>query len=90
LYAPSEAHPDIWIDRWYLDRLRFDGNDEILKKWRTDGFSHILIYKAGADFERDNRTEIPNSSWQDLDALLASLTLQEDFGGIYQLYSMKQ
>jgi hypothetical protein len=89
LYAPSEAHPDIWIDRWYLDRLRFDGNDEILKKWRTDGFSHILIYKAGADFERDNRTEIPNSSWQDLDALLASLTLQEDFGGIYQLYSMK-
>ena len=89
LYAPSEAQPDIWIDRWYLDRLRFDGNDEILKKWRTDGFSHILIYKAGADFERENRDDIPNSNWQDLDALLADLTLQEDIGGIYQLYSMQ-
>jgi len=89
LYAPSEAQPDIWIDRWYLDRLRFDGNDEILKKWRTDGFSHILIYKAGADFERENRDDIPISNWQDLDALLADLTLQEDIGGIYQLYSMQ-
>jgi len=89
LYAPSEAQPDIWIDRWYLDRLRFDGNDEILKKWRTDGFSHILIYKAGADFERENRDDIPISNWQDLDALLADLTLQEDIEGIYQLYSMK-
>ena len=89
LYAPSEAQPDIWIDRWYLDHLSFEGNDEILKKWRTDGFSHILIYKAGADFERENREDIPISNWQDLDALLAGLTLQEDIGGKYQLYSMK-
>jgi hypothetical protein len=48
-----------------------------------------LIYKAGADFERENRDDIPNNNWQDLDALLADLTLQEDIEGIYQLYSMK-
>jgi hypothetical protein len=89
LYATNKVQPDVWIDRWYLDHLSFEGNDEIMKKWRTDGFSHILIYKAGADFERENRDDIPNSNWQDLDALLAGLTLQEDIGGKYQLYSMK-
>jgi hypothetical protein len=89
LYAPSTAQADTWIDRWYLDRKLIGSPDAILRSWREQGFSHLLVYTVGAEYERRTRPELKASDWAALDELLASLEEPISFGGTYQLYRLR-
>lgn len=88
LYAPLNAAPDIWIDRWFLDRQGAGEPDQILGRWRDAGFTHLLINRSGAEFEFSERPELTPQDRRALDQLLAQLALQKDFGGVYQLYAL--
>ena len=87
-YSPSSSLPDVWIDRWYLARRESESPIAILDEWKQAGFTHLLVYHDGAEFEHSNRPELSPKDWQVLDELLSLLKLQDDFGGIYQLYSL--
>jgi hypothetical protein len=88
LYAPLAAQPDSWIDRWYLERRAGRNPAAILARWRDQGFTHLLIFRAGADFERHNRPQLHPADWQALDALLAMLPPPELPGADYDLYRL--
>jgi hypothetical protein len=88
LYAPLNAQPDVWIDRWFLDRREIGDYHAILRAWREQGFTHLLVSKLGADFERGQRAELSQDDWLALDDLLSQLPPPADFGGVYQLYAL--
>jgi len=87
-YSPPSSLPDVWIDRWYLTRQETDSPAVIMAEWKRAGFTHLLVYHDGAEFERANRPELTQEDWQAFDELLSGLKLKNDIGGIYQLYSL--
>ena len=87
-YAPPQAAADVWIDRWYLARRGGASAASILADWRAQGYTHLLLYRAGADFELAKRPQFSPADRRALDDLLASLPLLDDFEGVYQLYTL--
>jgi hypothetical protein len=90
LYAPINSTSDGLIDNWHLSRTRFGNDENILKSWKNQGYTHILVYLDGADYERDRRTALSPQDWMVLEKLLAKLPSPMDFGESYALYSLKQ
>lgn len=89
LYAPITASADVWIDRWYLARHQPSRQpDQILAEWRAQGYTHLLINRPGADFEFENRPQLTAADAQALQTLLNMLSLEQDFGGTYQIYRL--
>lgn len=85
-YCGEVCTEDATIDRWYL-AMRTQGSPElILDEWRKEGWTHILIFDAGAEFERDGRSEYSALDWEALDQLRLRLTVVERFGEGYTLY----
>ncbi|MFU8773673.1 MAG: hypothetical protein ACNA8H_14800, partial [Anaerolineales bacterium] len=88
LYAPRNAQPDVWIDRWYLDRRSIVDPVDILDFWRAQGFTHLLLNVSGAEHEMQYRAEYTPEDWSGLDVLLSRLDPPVDFGGSYHLYKL--
>jgi hypothetical protein len=88
LYCGDVCTEDATIDRWYLLMRSGKTPEEILAEWRRAGWTHVLLFGAGAEFERDTRSEYSPADWKALERLLASLTEQERFGESYTLYSL--
>jgi hypothetical protein len=88
LYAPRTAVPDSWIDRWYLDRAGGQDPAEILQNWRSQGFTHMLVNRSGAEYERTQRAALTPSDWQAFDSLLQSLPAPEFTGRDHLLYRL--
>jgi hypothetical protein len=87
-YCLPVCDSDEILDRWH-DELRKQGSGpDVAEHWVKEGYSHILIYRAGADFLRRTDDKFTEESWDKLDRLLESLPLVEDYGGIYQLYRL--
>ncbi|MEI8132593.1 MAG: hypothetical protein WCG34_09175 [Leptolinea sp.] len=87
-YAPISAVPDPWIDRWRMDRWTLGNSGDILSAWKRQGFTHLLFYKSGADFVRQEPGLLNASDWQVLDDLLAILPAPQSFGDVYLLYTL--
>jgi hypothetical protein len=88
LYAPPNATPDTWIDRWYLGRLGGASGGDIFRSWREEGYSHLLLYRAGMEFERDTRDQFSEEDWEALDDELDHLMIVRNFDDIYILYEL--
>jgi len=89
-YAASSAQADPWIDRWRVDRAEIGDPQEILTSWKTQGFSHILVYQDGVDQLRGADPSVTADDWQALDQLLGSLPSPTVYGTSYELYSLSQ
>ena len=87
-YAPLEIQADVWIDRWYLDRISIGEPELILDAWQEQGFTHLLVYRSGAQFEKAQKEALTEDDWRALDELLSGLPTLEEFGGAYELYSL--
>jgi len=87
-YCTPKCTPDEVLDRWYRDVRSHQDSDEILKAWRDDGYTHLLFYREGADFIRDEDSRYQDSDWQFLEQLLASLPAPLGFGDVYALYPL--
>jgi hypothetical protein len=89
LYCGDACREDTTIDRWYLLMRSGQTPDGILAEWRREGWTHILVYDAGAEFERESRSEYTAADWEALDCLLLSLPVAERFGDGYTLYALE-
>jgi hypothetical protein len=88
LYCLPECSPDPWLDRWYAARRELGTPDQILQAWRTAGYTHILLYRIGMDFVRQNDLRYSAEDWDDLSRLLGSLTPVANLYGAYDLYRL--
>ncbi len=87
-YAPPQAAVDVWIDRWYLARRSGDTPQRILDAWQAAGYTHLLLYRSGADFELASRPQFSPADRRALEDLLSLLPPMADFGGVYELYTL--
>lgn len=90
-YCAPRCSPDEVLDRWLHDLKIYKTPQAVLESWQAYGFSHLLLYKAGADFLRQE-TQDPRyqpEDWRALDQLLALLGPPvETFGEAYELYQI--
>jgi hypothetical protein len=89
LVCGQACSEDATLDRWYLAMRGGWTAEEILAGWRAEGWTHILLFNAGADFERAHRGEYAAADWEELDRLRALLPIVERFGDGYTLYSLE-
>ena len=92
-YCLPKCEPDEVLDRWRHDVIRYGDGLAIIQNWKDNGFTHLLFYKHGAEFiKEDSRstaeTSYSQETWRELDQLLSSLGPSQDFGGAYQLYPL--
>ncbi len=80
------CRPDYWLDRWYLARLRSGDSDAILNQWRSEGATHLLVYRAGLEFVQASDRRYSAADWAALESVLGQLPLVERIGEAYELY----
>jgi hypothetical protein len=88
LYCLPRCEPDEILDRWVHDLTVLGSPAAVLQSWRQSGYTHILYFRAGANFIREDDPRYPAEIWQALEALLAELPTGDDFGGAYSLISL--
>lgn len=89
-YCRPACKPDENLDRWRRDWTRYGNFSEIQQNWQAEGFSHLLVFRAGVEFMKENPDpKHPLESLLALEEFLATLPVLEDFGGVYQLYLLK-
>jgi hypothetical protein len=86
LYCGGVCLEDATLDRWYLAMRAGESPESILRRWREEGWTYVLIFNAGADFERFSRSEYPPSDWEAFDRLRSLLQATRRFGEGYTLY----
>jgi hypothetical protein len=86
LYCGARCLEDSTIDRWYLAMRLVGTAPRILADWRAAGFTHVLIFDTGAEFERKFRAGYSPADWEELDRLRAGMQWESEFGGLYTLY----
>jgi hypothetical protein len=89
-YCLPECLPDEVLDRWIHDLRTYGEPDLVLKSWEERGYTHVLYYRLGAEFVREEDKRYKPSEWQALDLLLSRLTAVDDIGGVYELYSIQR
>ena len=88
-YAPLSTQPDAWIKRFQSDWMELRSPDEILNRWQSQGFTHVLINHSGMEFVKATDPSYEPQVWRDLDKTLAQLTTVESFDDVYVLYQFK-
>jgi hypothetical protein len=61
----------------------------ILKSWREQGYTHLLYNRFGADYIRNDDKSYRESDWTALDNLLSQMKDPVEFGGAYELYTLR-
>lgn len=91
LYCQPLCMPDEVLDRWLVERHTpgLDGQPgAILQRWADQGFTHVLYYKLGAEFQKVHAPHYQGDDWLALEQLLAGLEFQASFGDTYVLYRL--
>lgn len=95
LYEPRgfgcipKCDPDEILDHWKVTFHEFKSNEEIISKWKNDGFTHLLVYTKGMEFLREEMD--PHHPPVELDALeklTTRFSLVANYGDWYHLYSL--
>jgi hypothetical protein len=91
-YCEVECSPDVILDRWWYARQTLARPAEIAAHFRTQGFTHLLVYDVGADYERDfHAVFYTEEDWQALDTFISDeLTLVQRFDDVYSLYAFNR
>jgi hypothetical protein len=70
--------------------MRYGDFSAIQRHWQEEGFTHLLVFRLGVEFMKDNPDpKHPLPTLLALEEFLEPLPVLEDFGGVYQLYSIK-
>jgi hypothetical protein len=87
--APGRCDPDVIIDRWWHLRRTQGSAEALLARWKTAGFTHLVIDETGVQFVRHDATSPHTAAdWDELEALRARLRRVKDIGGSYSLYEI--
>ncbi len=88
-YAPLNAQADLWIDRWRTDRRELKTAPAILARWKSQGYTHLLVYQPGVELIQPPAGEPPGEDWVVLQETLQLLSTPTSIGGVYDLYALK-
>lgn len=84
-----KCDPDEIIGRWYHDWTVFQSADKIIQNWKSQGYTHVLINKFGADFvHMYDPNSPPVEYWDGLQMTLDSLVPISINADGYQLYQL--
>jgi hypothetical protein len=88
LYCLPRCDPDEFLDRWTTDAAAGrHAPAEILANWKMAGYTHLLFYRTGAEFFReDPRYRLDD--WRALNAVIITLEPIIDLGGVYALFAL--
>jgi hypothetical protein len=89
-YCAPVCRPDETIDRWLDDLSKVNAPDALPAYWRTQGYTHVLFHRAGAEFIRTADSRYQDADWETLDDVLASLAVETDLNQVYTLYRLDQ
>jgi hypothetical protein len=85
----SKCDPDEIIGRWYHDWTIYQNSNSIISTWKSQGYTHVLFNRIGADFVRNYDVNAPDDEyWQGLDATISTLTLVKETMSGYTLYKL--
>ncbi len=86
LYCRAPCEADEVLDEWIvLARGHQYDAAAILGAWRSQGFTHVLVFSHGAERIRAGGRFQPQD-WAAWDDVRAQLEPAADFGGVYHLY----
>ena len=88
-YAPLNAQADLWIDRWRTDRRELKSAPAILERWKSQGYTHLLVYRPGVQLIQPPAGEPPGEDWLVLQETLRQLSTPTSIGSVYDLYDLK-
>jgi hypothetical protein len=89
-YCRPRCDPDEIFDRWRSDWSIHGNTQEILTKWRAQGFTHLLFLKAGAQVIREyGHLHYTPAELQALERLLDGLEAVKNFADVYILYDLR-
>ncbi|MBN2499220.1 MAG: hypothetical protein JXB38_00555 [Anaerolineales bacterium] len=89
-YCMPVCDSDEVIDRWQHDWAVYGDVDAVKAAWGAEGYTHVMYFKTGADFVRENDTGTEGYDWGSLDELLGSLPEVENFNDAYVLYGLNE
>lgn len=82
--------PDEIIDRWYHDRRMYQTAEGILDAWKKQGYTHLVLSNAGANFvETEDNFKFESRDWQELGRLRQLLKDKILFDNVYTIYQLK-
>jgi hypothetical protein len=81
------CHPDVILDRWWYLMRTIGEPSKISSQLLSEGFSHVLIYDLGAQFESRAQPLFEPGDWVALAQFRETeLELVQRFGEAYSLY----
>jgi hypothetical protein len=89
LYCYQKCDPDEVLDQWWRAVRQWKQPEIILNQWRVKGYTHLLLYRHGADFVQDEDKRYYPSDWATLENLIEKLPPPVLFGDAYELYRLK-
>lgn len=90
LYCAPRCRPDEILDRWKRAHLEWGDPAAVLRAWRAEGITHLLVYREGMRFLLEiGDLHHPASDMAALDQFLSTLPRPVSFGDVYELYSLE-
>ena len=86
-YCLPRCDGDEVIDRWYHD-LKAVGKDSVVTTWKLHGYTHLLLFRGGADFIRGSDKYYTENDWKSLEEVLNSLPEPQVIGDSYWLFTL--
>ena len=87
-YCNQKCDPDEVLDQWWQAVRMWNQPEIILDRWRTMGYTHLMLNRQGADFIQDEDERYYADDWKMLDNLLRILPAPTIFGQSYELYRL--
>lgn len=88
LYAPLNARPDLWIDRWQTDRRAYGSAEAVLQHWKNEGYTHLLVLQKGLELIQPSEGQAPSENWLAFQDLPGLLPPPDPVGDLYLLYTL--
>ncbi len=91
LYCLPVCRPDESLDRWHRDWMHTGKVENVSRQWLNEGFTHVLVFRSGVEFMENNPDpKHPAENLRALDIFLSNLPAPQNFGGVYELYTLRQ
>jgi hypothetical protein len=90
-YCERPAQPDPILERWAWLRHRYGGPDAIYRVLMSEGYTHVLLYRAGLELTHPSAVDSPgDADLAALDAFVGShLEEVASISGRYELYRLR-
>ncbi len=89
-YCRPNCAPDEILDRWKRSLTTFGSPQAVLAAWKAEGFTHLLVYRAGVEFMRESGDpHVTPAEWAALEAFLADLPEPVNYDNVYWMYDLR-